>query len=655
MDENKVTYFAQTDSRNKRVPFGIKRKDRSRHMYVIGKTGMGKSTLLENMAVQDIQSGEGICFIDPHGKTADLLLEYIPESRKKDVVYFAPFDLEHPIAFNVMEDVGFDKRHLVLSGLMSTFKKIWEDAWSARMEYILGNTILALLEYPGATLLGVNRMFADKEYRRRVVDNVSDPAVKSFWNDEFAKYTEKFAAEATPAIQNKIGQFTANPLIRNIIGQSTSSFDLRRIMDEKKIFIVNLSKGRIGESNANLLGSMLITKIYLAAMSRADLTDSELKKYPNFYLYVDEFQSFANKSFADILSEARKYKLSLTIAHQYIEQMEEEVRAAVFGNVGTMITFRVGAYDADVLEKEFAPKFLAEDLVNLGYIQIYLKLMIDGISSQPFSATTLPPIKMPEKNMKQEVVEASRVLFTRPRSQVEEEIKQWHQPLKPEPKPMAPASAPLPTARPAVSVARAAPVVTAAVLPVAAQAVSAKVAATPQAPVVVPASVSVTAQAPVVASPRVTPSIIPTIARSQAPLHSQSHSHTQPQSHAQSYQSAPRQSVPQSVTKPISLSQLKSKTTPDTQTGPLKENISALRQALASAMKKDPKDMTESKSVRPAEAPRVVSATSTPLPSASTTMAPVATSMPAPIAKKETRVIQEIPENELRRLLEVEK
>lgn len=652
MDENKVTYFAQTDSRNKRVPFGIKRKDRSRHMYVIGKTGMGKSTLLENMAVQDIQSGEGICFIDPHGKTADLLLEYIPESRKKDVVYFAPFDLEHPIAFNVMEDVGYDKRHLVLSGLMSTFKKIWEDAWSARMEYILGNTILALLEYPGATLLGVNRMFADKEYRRRVVDNVSDPAVKSFWNDEFAKYTEKFAAEATPAIQNKIGQFTANPLIRNIIGQSTSSFDLRKIMDEKKIFIVNLSKGRIGESNANLLGSMLITKIYLAAMSRADLTDSELKKYPNFYLYVDEFQSFANKSFADILSEARKYKLSLTIAHQYIEQMEEEVRAAVFGNVGTMITFRVGAYDADVLEKEFAPKFLAEDLVNLGYIQIYLKLMIDGISSQPFSATTLPPIKMPEKNMKQEVVEASRVLFTRPRSQVEEEIKQWHQPLKPEPKPVAPTPAPLSVARPVVSPTRAASVVA----PVVAQALPTKVAIAPQVPAAVPASVSVTAQAPVVASPRVTPSIIPTIARSQAPLHPQSHSHAQPQSHVQSHvqshQSAPRQSVPQPVAKPISLSQLKSKTTPDTQTGPLKENISALRQALASAMKKDPKDMAEAKSTRPAEAPRVGSATSMPTP---TSTSPIATSMPVPTAKKEVRAIQEIPENELRRLLEVEK
>ena len=234
MNDNRITYFAETDARNKRTPFGIRENDRSRHVYVIGKTGMGKSTLLENMAVQDIQNGEGMAFIDPHGKTAELLLNYVPQERMKDVLYFAPFDMEHPISFNVMEDVGYDKRHLVVSGLMSTFKKIWQDAWSARMEYILSNTILALLEYPGATLLGVNRMLADKEYRKKVVDNVKDPSVKSFWVDEFAKYTDRFAAEATPAIQNKIGQFTSNPLIRNIVGQSKSSFDIRKIMDEKR-------------------------------------------------------------------------------------------------------------------------------------------------------------------------------------------------------------------------------------------------------------------------------------------------------------------------------------------------------------------------------------------------------------------------------------
>ena len=435
MNEERVTYFAETDARNKRTAFGIKAKDRTRHVYVIGKTGMGKSTLLENMAVQDIKNGEGMAFIDPHGKTADLLLEYIPEERIKDVVYFAPFDMEYPISFNVLESVDADKRHLVVSGLMSTFKKIWQDAWSARMEYILTNTLLALLEYPEATLLGVNRMLSDKEYRKKVVSHVTDPSVKTFWVDEFANYTERMAAEAVPAIQNKIGQFTANALIRNMIGQPKSSFNIREMMDKRKIMIINLSKGRIGETNANLLGGMLITKIYLAALSRADVPDKVLKGLPNFYLFVDEFQSFANESFADILSEARKYKLNLTMAHQYIEQMEEEVRAAVFGNVGTMIVFRVGSYDAEVLEKEFAPEFTAEDIVNLGFAQIYLKLMIDGISSHPFSATTLPPIAQPEVSNANKVIEESRKQFAKDRAVVEKDISDWHAPIAPMNKP----------------------------------------------------------------------------------------------------------------------------------------------------------------------------------------------------------------------------
>ena len=427
-DSDKVTYFAETDSRGKRTPFGIKSEDRLKHVYVIGKTGMGKSTLLENMAVQDIRNGNGLAFLDPHGGTAEKLLEYVPEERLKDVLYFAPFDLEHPVSFNIMEDIGADKRHLVVNGLMSTFEKIWGvETWSARMAYILQNTLLALLEYPDSTLLGVNRMLTDKDYRKKVVDNVTDPSVKAFWTDEFAKYTERFAAEATPAIQNKIGQFTSNPLVRNIIGQPKSSFNLREMMDNKKILIVNLAKGRVGEGNANLLGSMLITKIYLAAMSRADRSRAELNRLPNFYLYVDEFQSFANKSFADILSEARKYKLNLTLAHQYIEQMEEEVRDAVFGNVGTMITFRVGAYDADVLEKEFAPVFIAEDLVNLGSFQIYLKLMIDGIGSQPFSAVSSPPIPKPPTSYVEEILESSRRIFARPREVVEKNIVDWHE------------------------------------------------------------------------------------------------------------------------------------------------------------------------------------------------------------------------------------
>lgn len=418
----RVTYFAATDSRGKYVPFGIKSKDRDRHMYVIGKTGMGKSTLLENMAIQDIRNGEGFAFIDPHGGTVDHILDFIPENRIKDVVYFAPFDMEHPIAFNVMEDVGYDKRHLVVSGLMATFKKIWEDAWSARMEYILTNTLLALLEYPDATLLGVNRMYTDKVYRQKVVDNVKDPVVKDFWTKEFANYGDRYTQEATPAIQNKIGQFTGNPLIRNIIGQSKSSFDIRTMMDEKKILIINLSKGLVGETNMRLLGSMLTTRIFLGAMSRADLPAAGLAKLPNFYFYVDEFQNFANETFAEILSEARKYKLNLIIAHQYIEQMEEEVRDAVFGNVGTTVVFRVGPFDAEVLETIFMPRFTKEDIASLDKRQVYMTLMIDGVGSTPFSAVTIPPIETPPVSHREAIIASSREQFTTPRAGIENAI-----------------------------------------------------------------------------------------------------------------------------------------------------------------------------------------------------------------------------------------
>ncbi len=431
---DKVTYFAETDYRSRRIKFGIRDDDRARHMYVIGKTGMGKSTLLENLAIQDIQNGEGICFIDPHGGTAETLLSYVPEHRIKDVIYFAPFDQEFPVGLNVMEDLGRDKRPLVVSGLMGAFKKVWVDAWSARMEYILNNAMLALMETPGSTLLGVNRMFADKDYRNMIVANVTDPSVRAFWVDEYAKYSDKFATEATAAIQNKVGQFAANPLIRNMVGQPKSTFDIRDVMDKRKILIVNLSKGRMGEGNANLVGSMLITKIYLAAMSRADVGPEQIKSLPPFYLYVDEFQSFANESFADILSEARKYKLALTIAHQYIEQMSDEVRAAVFGNVGTMIAFRVGSYDAEVLEKEFAPVFISEDIVNLGFAQVYLKLMIKGIGSPPFSATTINRPKLPAHTFAQEVIDSSRAQFALPRAQVEEEVRKWHEPVPPQPR-----------------------------------------------------------------------------------------------------------------------------------------------------------------------------------------------------------------------------
>ncbi len=421
-----VVLFGEANFRNKSVNFGIKMDDRRRHMYVIGKTGMGKSELLKNIAIQDIKDGRGLAFLDPHGDIIDDLLNYIPEERIKDVIYLNPADLDHPVSFNVMEQVDFDRRHLVADGMMAVFKKIWVDAWSARMEYILNNTILALLESPGSTLLGVNRMLADKEYRKRVVEKVTDPEVKAFWVQEFAKYTDKFASEATAAIQNKIGQFISNALIRNIVGQPKSSFDMREAIDQQKILLIDISKGRIGEDASRLLGALLITKIQLAAMSRVDIARHERK---DFVLVVDEFQNFATASFANILSEARKFNLSLLVAHQYVAQMEEEVRDAVFGNVGTIISFRVGAEDAELLEKEFSPEFLATDIVNLGKRQIYLKLMIDGITSRAFSARTmdtLPPLPVSNREI---IIEESRRQYSVSRDSVEKAIADWHLPV----------------------------------------------------------------------------------------------------------------------------------------------------------------------------------------------------------------------------------
>jgi len=416
---NDITFFAQTSFRGKQVRFGIKQDDKRRHIYIIGKTGMGKTELIKNMIVQDIVNGKGVCFVDPHGSAAEEVLQLIPEERVKDVVYFNPADLENPIAFNIMEDVGPEYRHLIAGGIMTVFKKIWPDVWSSRMEYILNNTILALLEVPGSTLLGINRLLSDVEWRETIIAQVKDPIIKSFWTKEFARYTQRYEVEATAAIQNKIGQFISTPLIRNIVGQEKSSLDMRDIMDTKKIFIVNLSKGRVGEESSRLLGALLITKLQLAAMSRVDIAEHERN---DFALYIDEFQNFSTDSFANILSEARKYRLSLILAHQYIAQMEEKVRDAVFGNVGTMITFRVGADDAEYLEREFSPEFMTQDIVNLPKQNIYLKLMIDGVASRPFSAETLVPVKALPISMENEIVDYSRAHYATPRSIVDQKI-----------------------------------------------------------------------------------------------------------------------------------------------------------------------------------------------------------------------------------------
>lgn len=423
---NEINFFAKTNFRNQQVPFGIKTDDRRRHMYVIGKTGMGKTTMMENMVIQDIRNGNGVCFIDPHGDSIQKILDFVPPERINDVVYFNPADLDHPIAFNILESVESRYKHLVASGLMGVFTKIWASMWSSRMEYILNNTILALLDSPGNTMLGIVRMYVDKKYRKRIVDNIKDPMVKAFWVEEFANYAEKYRTEAVAPIQNKVGQFLSSAVIRNIVGQPKSTIDLRDIMDNNKILLLDLSKGKVGEDNSALLGAMIITKLQLAALSRVDIPESERK---DFYLYVDEFQNFVTDSFATILSEARKYRLNLTMGHQYIGQLTPDnnprVRDAVFGNVGTMVVFRVGAADAEYLETEFEPAFTPNDIVNLPKYHVILRLMINGVASDPFTAVTIPVNDEWFVGSGEKVIKVSRERYAKPRDQVEDRIQRW--------------------------------------------------------------------------------------------------------------------------------------------------------------------------------------------------------------------------------------
>ncbi len=425
-NKDQINFFAKTNFRNQQVPFGIKPDDRRRHMYVIGKTGMGKTTMMENMVIQDIRNGNGVCFIDPHGDSIRKILDFVPPSRINDVVYFDPSDLDHPIAFNILESVESRYKHLVASGLMGVFTKIWANMWSSRMEYILSNTILALLESPGNTMLGIVRMYVDKKYRKKIVDNIKDPMVKAFWVEEFANYAEKYRTEAVAPIQNKVGQFLSSAVIRNIVGQPKSTIDLREIMDNSKILLLDLSKGKVGEDNSALLGAMIITKLQLAALSRVDIPEEERK---DFYLYVDEFQNFVTDSFATILSEARKYRLNLTMGHQYIGQLTPEnntkVRDAVFGNVGTMVVFRVGAADAEYLETEFEPSFTPSDIVNLPKFHVILRLMINGMASDPFTAVTIPVDDNWMVGDADKVIKVSRERYANPREQVEEKIQRW--------------------------------------------------------------------------------------------------------------------------------------------------------------------------------------------------------------------------------------
>jgi energy-coupling factor transporter ATP-binding protein EcfA2 len=386
MDDNGITYIGVTNYRNTNKRFGIKDKDRLGHIYVIGKTGVGKSTLLKSMAMQDINRGNGLCVIDPHGDIAAELVARIPESRKNDLVYFNPKDESNTVTFNPLYGVHPSYHSLVASGLISTFKKIWFDSWGPRMEHILRFALLTLLCHPEATLLDIQPLLTDAGFRERALMFVEDEHILSFWKGEFEQYTKAFRSEVIAPILNKTGLFIASAPLRKAVGEKARGIRMQEVMDKKKILICNLSKGELGEDASSLLGSIILTSIQQAALFRAR---QQATARISFYCYVDECHNFLSLSFADILAEARKYGLSLFLAHQYIEQLDERIRSAVFGNVGTLISFRVGAADAEYLTKEFYPIFNIEDLIGLDKHSIYLKLMIDGTASPPFSATTV--------------------------------------------------------------------------------------------------------------------------------------------------------------------------------------------------------------------------------------------------------------------------
>lgn len=389
-DEEKmdVNFFAKTEFKNQEQIIGITTKDRRRHIYIIGKTGTGKSTLIANMAIDDVRRDRGIGIIDPHGDLTDAILDYIPKRRINDVVYLEPFDSERPFNLNILEVHNQEQKHLVASGIVGIFKKLYGDSWGPRLEYILRNVILTLLEVEGATLYDALRLMSDAKYRKTTLLEVKDSVILNFWHNEFDRMQDRQQTEAIAPIQNKLGQFVTSPMIRNIIAHPKSSIDLAEIMNEGKILLINLSQGKLGEDNASLLGAMFITQIQIAAMGRSFQKEEDRK---DFFLYVDEFQNFATSSFVKILSEARKYRLALTLANQYIDQLDEEVGNAIFGNAGTIISFVLGARDATILSKEFGSVYSDNDLVSLGKFEIVLKLSVDNQMSSPFPARTLPP------------------------------------------------------------------------------------------------------------------------------------------------------------------------------------------------------------------------------------------------------------------------
>ncbi len=420
--QNAITPFAATNYRDNQKIFGIKEQDRCGHMYLIGKSGTGKSTLLRNLVISDIRNGHGLALIDPHGDLVEDILDHIPPERIKDVIYFNPADLAYPVGFNPIAEVSQDYRPLVASGLLGVFKKVWLEFWGPRLEHILRYTLLTLLDYPGTTLLDVTCLLTQPAFRKEAMFFVNNPDIRDFWRSEFDRYSDRFRTEAISPILNKFGQFAVSAPLRNTLGQAQSAFRFRQVMDEGRIVLCNLAKGKIGEDTSTLLGSMLVSQMQLAAQSRGNIPE-QLRR--PFYLYVDEVHNFLTLSFADILSEARKYGLHLVLAHQYINQLDPKIRSAIFGNAGTLLAFRVGAEDAQYLAKEFLPVFDDESLVSLPNHHIYLKLMIDGHVSKPFSAVTLPPFTT-ENSFKSAVIAASRSAHGTPCAKVEQSLNTRH-------------------------------------------------------------------------------------------------------------------------------------------------------------------------------------------------------------------------------------
>ncbi|HEX3663759.1 MAG TPA: type IV secretion system DNA-binding domain-containing protein [Rhizomicrobium sp.] len=378
-----ISYFAHTNSRNVRVPFGIRQTDRLSHIYVIGKTGTGKSTLLETLARQDAAAGRGFAFVDPHGDTVERLAACLPVRAPDRVVYLNAPDPKQPFGYNPLRRVRRDKIPLAVSGMLETLKKLWPDAWGVRMEHVLRNTLYALLERSDAALPDVLQMYSDDKMRKSIVSGIGNATVRRFWTDEFENYPARLRAEACAPIQNKLGALLSDPTLYRILVQPERSIRFRTLMDEGRILLVNVSKGRLGEESALLLGSLVVSTLGLAAFSRAESPPSQRRP---FFVYLDEFQNFTTLMLANMMSELRKYGVGLTLAHQYIHQLEPEIRHAVLGNAASVISFRVGAEDAPYLALEFQPRFGTEDLINLSNHDIYLRLMIDGTPSRPFSA-----------------------------------------------------------------------------------------------------------------------------------------------------------------------------------------------------------------------------------------------------------------------------